>query len=344
MKRNLILFGVLLCLCLGIWFFYQRSQRVTISGEPLTQYAIDDTSTINKIFITDHLGRSVVLERGADRSRWSLNGNDRAKREPVELLLKTFKRMRARSSVMKTARDNVIKMISSAGKKVEVYQGGDKPSKIYYVGTATAEHTGTYMVLEIPGIGRSPEPYIVVMDGFTGFLSTRFHADAEDWRYTGVFDYPGLDFSKVRAQFHIQPEESFEVVYNGGNNIGLSGPNGQAVGSFDTLSVKDYLLLFKKVHFETYNSYMNAFQEDSLLKTTPLLTLAVIDNQGNEKSIDLFLKKAVKTVYDEAGKPIPEDLEYFYGVLPGREVVLCQRFVFDPLVRTRSSFAAPRRP
>ncbi|MBL7942687.1 MAG: hypothetical protein JNM00_07965 [Flavobacteriales bacterium] len=338
MKRNLILLAILLVLATVTWYFYRKNSTGTLTGQPLTDFAITDTSSITKIFITDHLGRAVTLERRANEPLWSLNGNDKAKKEPVELLLKTFSRMRARSSVMQSARDNVIKLISSAGKKVEVYQGGDQPSKIYYVGNATPEHTGTYMVLEIPGIGRSPEPFIVVMDGFTGFLSTRFHADVEEWRYTGIFEYPRLEFKEVNVTFHQQPDQSYRINYGGGNDLKLLPASGSALNAFDTLAVKDYLLLYKKVHFETYNSHLSAFEEDSLLKTTPFVSIALTDNAGENKVIDLYLKKAVKAAYDEQGKYIPEDLEYFYGVLPGREVVLCQRFVFDPLIQPLAAF------
>ena len=61
--------------------------------------------------------------------------------------------------------------------------------KTWYVGTATPSHTGTYMVLETPE-GRGAKPYVVHMEGFTGYLSTRFFTSERDWRYTGMFITP----------------------------------------------------------------------------------------------------------------------------------------------------------
>ncbi|MDZ4824354.1 MAG: hypothetical protein SH856_12925 [Flavobacteriales bacterium] len=340
MKKNLILFIVLLALGAVAFFAWKRNSTSTLAGEPLSQFAIEDTASITKIFITDTKERAVTLEKTPGSRLWKLNDKYWAKHEPVQLLLKTFNRMKARSSVMTTAKENVIKMITAAGKKVEVYQNGsDKPSKIYYVGTATPEHTGTYMVLEIPGQGMSPEPYIVVMEGFTGFLSTRFHAEEDDWRYTGVFEYPDLEFSELRVTFHNQPANSFSVKYGGGNDLMLMDGTDKIIPQYDTIALKNYLLNYKKIHFETFNSYLTALQEDSLLKTSPLVSLSVLNEAGEQKQIELYWKRATKDVWDEGGNLVPQDLEYFFGVVEPRDVVLCQRFVFDPLVVGLGEFA-----
>ncbi len=45
--------------------------------------------------------------------------------------------------------------MGASAKKVEIYEGGDVPSKIWIVGHGTKDHFGTYMLLEKPGEGRS---------------------------------------------------------------------------------------------------------------------------------------------------------------------------------------------
>ena len=122
---------------------------------------------------------------------WTVNGLP-ANPHPVELLLKTFLRVEVRSPVAKSAEANVLRIMAATARKVEIYTGGDEPEKIWYVGHATPDHFGTYMLLEIPGKGRSSVPFVMGMSGFSGFLTTRFHAKIDEWRSSVVFKYPDL--------------------------------------------------------------------------------------------------------------------------------------------------------
>ena len=112
-----------------------------------------------------------------------MNGTYKARHDALQLLLKTFRRAAIQGPVADKAQPNVIRQMSSRGKKVEIYLGGEEPAKTWYVGTATPSHTGTYMVLETPE-GRGEKPYVVHMEGFTGFLSTRFFTSEREWRHT----------------------------------------------------------------------------------------------------------------------------------------------------------------
>jgi hypothetical protein len=121
----------------------------------------------------------------------------------------------------------------------------------------------------------------------------------------------------------------------------LQNSNGQSISPFDTTAVKNYLILYKKVHFDTYNSHLNSLQEDSLKRTTPSFSIEVTDNTSQRKRVDLYWKKAAKEVLDENGVPYPMDLEYLYGVMEDGDVVLCQHFVFDPLLQPIDQFFLP---
>src|SRR5690606_20198198 len=103
------------------------------------------------------------------------------------------------------------------------------------------------------------------MDGFTGFLSTRFFTDESDWRYTGIYDYPNLDFNSIKIINHLSEQSSFEVKYNGENDIKLySGFNLQnetfsnSISAFDTLEVKDFLISFKRLSVESFNTGLSS--------------------------------------------------------------------------------------
>ena len=80
--------------------------------------------------------------------------------------------------------------------------------KTWYVGTATPSHTGTYMVLETPE-GRGAKPYVVHMEGFTGYLSTRFFTSERDWRFTGLFNHPKRSLARVEVRHLNEDGQSY---------------------------------------------------------------------------------------------------------------------------------------
>ena len=329
---------VVLTIGAGLLWKFQGEGHSTLIENPLADFAIEDTSSVDRIVIVDTQGKVVDLRRNDESRYWSLNNKYLARKDATDLLLKTFKRIRVKSPVPKAAKENVIKRMQT-GKKVSIYNGGEKPAKVYIVGSATQDHTGTYMILEKDG-ERSTEPFITHMEGFTGFLSTRFFTDELDWRYTGVFDYPNLDIKKLEVIHHENEPMSFDVLVNEDNSLDLhSRLLDKDLAYFDTLKLRNYLLQYKKIHLETYNSHLTPQGEDSLLNANPVYTLRVTDNMDKVKRIDLYRKKPLVGVYDENDQPYSEDISRMYGVVDGNEVVLIQRQLFDPLFAGLQDFA-----
>jgi hypothetical protein len=343
-KKNTILGIVLVALLIAAGLVYFNSHTSTIADEPLTDFAIEDTAQVTKVIITDHFGKSAVVERVPGQRLWRLNGKYQAREDAVNLMLKTFNRIRIRGNVSDSSRDNMMKLLATSGKRVEIYTGGDEPAKIWYVSIPTPDHTGTIMLLEIPGIGRSEEPYITHLEGFTGFLSTRFFTDEMEWRYTGIFEYPHLEVSKVHMINHLIPADSWEVRFGGGNNLELYscdaiGNCNQKISRFDTVAVKNQLLLFKKVHVESFNTQLSAATCDSLRATQPAYTLSVTDNAGQTATIDLLMKMAAKPTEDDYGNIIPFDLDYYWARTQEGEIAMAQSYNFGPLLNPIAKFS-----
>lgn len=340
MKKNLVLFIVFVAVGIAAWIIYRKNNTSTIANEPLSDFAIVDTASVNKIIITEMSGARAVVERKPGDRLWTLNNKYFARKDATDLLLKTFNQIRVRGNVSDKMRDNMMKLLVTSGKKVEIYTGSDEPAKIYYVGTATEDHTGTIMLLEIPGIGRSEEPYITHLEGFTGFLTPRFFTSENEWRYTGIFEYPDLEFNKVQMINHNNPNYSFEVQFNGGNDIALSAGYQPSTGTFsiayprfDTLAVKDFLLLFKKAHVESFNTLLRPEAADSMRAIPPAFTIRVFEKSGKENKIDLYLKRSPTTNYDENGNPVPWDVDYFYARTMSDEFAMAQMYTFQPMVK-----------
>jgi len=149
-----------------------------------SDFAIEDTASIDKIFISNSAGEKVTLIKG--EKEWLVEGKNKARPESIDVLMTTFNKIAIKSPVSKAAFPNVVKSLATNAVKVEIYQGDESPSKVYYVGEATQDHQGTYMLLETEG-EKSTEPFVMHIPGFYGYLTTRFFANPMQWRDAAVF-------------------------------------------------------------------------------------------------------------------------------------------------------------
>ncbi|MBM72465.1 MAG: hypothetical protein CL847_06750 [Crocinitomicaceae bacterium] len=295
--------------------WYLDGNEGNISSDKYADFAIEDTSEIVKIFIADNYG-STLLEREVGDEYWVLNGEFKARKSSTDLLLKTFNRAAVKGAVPEQMRETVIRNLAGAAKKVEIYTGREKPEKIWYVGSATPSHTGTYMLLEIPGEGKADEPFIVHMEGFTGFLTTRFFTNEKEWKYTGIFNYPNRSLQTVEFVNSKEEQNTYILRADTAGILNMYIKSGIEIVYTDTLRIQDHFLRFNKVHFESFNSRLTVEQEEELKQTTPNYTITCTDFDGVSTTVFLYEK----------------DEEHLYGVTEDGQVVLVQTFVFNPLI------------
>ena len=175
------------------------------------------------------------------------------------------------------------------------------------------------------------EPFIVHMEGFTGFLSTRFFTDEREWRYTGMFDYPGNALRRVEVEL---TEAGGRLYAMEVDSMGTLRVEGSPLSSrADTLFWQDRFNRFRKVHLETYNNHLTANAEDSLLnRAEPAFRLRVWgQDEDVPNEIELYWKAPISDTYDDNGELNEWDGSRMYAVYKD-EAVLVQRFVFDPLL------------
>jgi hypothetical protein len=116
---------------------------------------------------------------------------------------------------------------------------------------------------------------------------------------------------------------------------------GASMTYLDSSAVQTHFLRFKKVHLETYRSRLSEAQEDSLRLAMPAFILRAEGRAGNVRRIDVHWKPRTGLDRDEEGELMPHDGEQLYGVTEQGEVVLLQRFVFDPLIRPVKELQLP---
>ncbi|MBP6389932.1 MAG: hypothetical protein KA352_03475 [Flavobacteriales bacterium] len=327
MKRLLWTLLVLALLGALAWWLQVRDTGSTLS-QPLTDFAIADTAAVDRIFIAEPDGRTVDLRR-TENGSWMVNGTLRADRFKVNLLLKTFYRVEVRAPVPRSAEANVLRIMASQVKKVEIYQGGDQPQKVWYVGHSTKDHVGTYMLLEKPGTGRSNVPFVMGMSGFTGFLSSRFHADLDDWRSTVVFAYPSLNaIAEVRVENTTDPANSYVLRTKPNGPSELLDGSGAEV-PMDTARANSVLAQIKTMYFEFIERNLSPAQCDSVRKSQPLYRLSVTDRNGSSRTVPIFRKAPYAGQRDMDGELLTADVDRLYATVDDTTLVVVQRLTFD---------------
>ncbi len=332
MKNRWLPILLLLVLAVVAWWLWKNNTGSTLSG-PLTDFSIADTASVNRIFIAEKNGGTADLRRTPNG--WTVNGMP-AKDFQVNLLLRTFKLVELRAPVPKSMEPNVLRVMAGTARKVEIYQGDSKPSKIWWVGGSSADHYGTYMVLEIPGKGRSSVPFQMGMAAFTGVLNTRFHTVIDDWRSSRVTYYPMLsEVSKVQVDIPLRPEDGFSITYGGGENLALFDIHGKEM-PMDTSKVQDLMLALRAGSFEGFERSLTPAAQDSVVNSTPWYVLSITSKAGVQR-VPFWRKSPREGELDLDFEPVIEDRDRLYAMVNDTSFVVVQRFWWDRVVRPLSS-------
>lgn len=328
--KNKWVYIIFIVLTLIAAIIYFSNENGTIKEE-LKDFAVKDTASISRIFMVEKDNSKVLLER--KESYWMVNNSFIARPDAIKTLLETIASVSVKSPVGKAALPNIIRQLATKSVKIEIYQGSEK-IKVYYVGSPTPDEMGTYMVLE-----NSSVPFITFKPGFFGYLSTRYFTDEELWRDNSIFLYSFKDIASVNVKYFSQPEKSFTAINDGNNSFSLNDYNDKPVNNINNQLVKEFIGNFKKIKCESYISNFSSKRLDSLLKSEPIAMLSVTNRRGEVNSIKLFLRPNLFQYMDDEGNLLLNDPDAMYGVLKGnKQVVVCQYFVFNPLMKDITYF------
>jgi hypothetical protein len=337
MKNKSLILLISIILVLGVYSIYLYYNDAPASKlKPNSDFIIENTDDVDKIIIDDN-GLAITLTKVNEE--WFANDSVKARPEGVELILKTFRRIKVQSSVPKPMVRNVITNLAASSKKVEVFKGGSKPIKTYFIGNPTQDHSGTYMLLETPENGRSSEPYVTHIPGFNGFLSSRFFASLEDWKFTGIFNYNLTNISKIKVDIKDIPSESYQILQAKDGRFSLLNINGEIINNYNKALLQNYLVNYKKIHYNKVMEYTKN-QIDSVKLLTPDYIISVTDKNEATKEV-LFYKKAANTgEMDPVTRKQQEfDVNYALGIVnDANKVARYQYHVIDPLLMKKSYF------
>jgi len=350
MKKNnriTIIIAALLVVVAGILIWNNRYLS-TIQGES-SDFQVWDTASVTKIYLADRRNQESLLER--QEQGWTLNGTYKAHSKQVQNLLTTLYKIRVKMPVSVASHDNIVKQLASQSTKVEAYQRmprinlfdkiklfyHEKRTKVFYVGDATMDSSGTFMLKE-----GADKAYIVYIPSFRGFISTRFTANPDDWRDHTVFHENMADIQSVEIDFNEDPEGSFRIDNMGKHQYKLTRLCDNKDLPYDTLKVINLMSSFSDLRFEAlFTNTMEQERIDSITSSPYVHYLVVTDKDGNKQDMKTFKKLVLNGVTDMGGEYGDVDHDRMYALIEGgKDFVLIQNYVFDKVLHDVRYFEA----
>lgn len=340
MKNNKVIIALAVILIAIATFIYISKNNVKqgtmddMEGAK-SDFAIKDTSSITKIFIVDAQGVSVTLTKAKDN--WVVNDKYIARPDNIRLLMKTFSRIDVRYPVPKAAFNNVVRDIATKATKVEIYQGEDKPSKVYYIGKATNDNQGTYMVLETEGV-KSTVPFVMFIPGNYGYLTSRFFTEAQQWRDAVVFKYAPEAIKSIEMTFLETPEESF-IIKNMEGQFSLADIGSDKPLKVNPEKLNEYISRYGKIYYEMVDIESKQERIDSIIASPPYITIEVKDFIGGGNKIVLYhMPNFRETEHSATGEIFEYDVDRMYGYLNNDVFTYVQFATFDKITYPKSYF------
>lgn len=346
MKKNrLAIILTVILIAIAALLIWNNRYLTTIRGAD-AEFMVWDTASITKLYLADRMDHESLLERQGNG--WVLNNEYKANTETVNQLLYTIYRVRVRMPVSKASHDNIIAQMASRSTKVEIYQYvprinlfnkiklfyHEKRTKVFYVGEATKDSSGTFMLKE-----GADQAYIVYIPGFRGYISTRYAANPDEWRDHTIFHESLADIQSVSVEFGREPSESFKVENTGKHQYMLTRLSDNTSVPFDTLKVINLLSAFSDLRYEALMTHgMKQHRLDSIINSPYLHHITLVTKDGEVQEMKTFNKK-IESVFDIPEEEYIDDNDRMYGLVKD-DLVLVQYFIFDKVLKGLSYYEA----
>ena len=342
-----LIIAALLIVIAGVLIWNNRYLS-TLQGEA-SDFQVWDTASVTKIYLADRRENESLLER--QEHGWTLNGTYKAHPKQVQYLLTTLYKIRIKMPVSVASHDNIVKQMASQSTKVEIYQMvpsinlfdkiklfyHEKRTKVFYVGDATMDSSGTFMLKE-----GADKAYIVYIPSFRGFISTRFTAKPDDWRDHTIFNENLADIQSVSIEFNEDPEGNFRIDNIGKHQYKLTRLCDNKELPYDTLKVINFMSSFNDLRFEAlFNNTLPQERIDSITHSPYVHHLIVTGKDGNSQDMKTFRKLNLNGVNDLGGELGEVDRDRMYALInEGKDFVLIQNYVFDKVLHDVRYFEA----
>lgn len=327
MKKLIILLSALILVALLGWYATGLMKQKGKSDTELIEFSIEDTTTVDKIIITDAFSNKITLTKNG--SDWTEEDGSCVTQENIHFILDAFKNIEFKGYLPENSQAQFRNLMVSQHIKVEIFQEGDW-AKTWYIGPASQDHYGQVMLLDSYEHGKSDKPVMMKIKGLNGIIDPRFFADRRKWMCTRIFAVPRERIEKVEVTYYDDPVLSFSVTQKGKDLKVYQ--QGKMLKGVDTAMIYRYLNAYKKIHFELANFELDKRQLDSLKKSMPFASLKLSEKGGKTTKLRLFRIKSEEMQINDFGDIVSMDVNKFWCELPSGQIVKCQYFVFNPLI------------
>ncbi len=333
MKKNLLYLLVFAGLLVVAVWLVNRDKKSTLDPAAVS-FQVADTAAVNRIFIADRKGGKVLLTRSPEGD-WKVNDKYTARPDMMKVLLETLARMEVKTPVQQGAMKTVITNLATNGIKVEIYSGPRSEEElVFYVGGATGDTRGTYMIKDDAEI-----PYVLYLPGREGYLTPRFFTSEEQWRERVLFRFNPDDIVSFAVQYPDTPSRNFLLerltdssYVISGNAKGIRTPFNVAAGN----SIWKDFSLFRIEGFENEVPI-----RDSVISMVPPIFHATITERGGKAHhISCYFKSQLNTIDVVLLQGFPDlDRRYFYYT-EGNEFGVMQNMVTPWFFMSRAEITA----
>ena len=315
MKRTTLFLIIFLLLgAAATWYLLSKPDEKTSLAGADRRFKVENTDDIYKIFLADRRGAKTTLER--KDGYWLYNGKYTARPNAMDNLLDAISRVEIQYKPPTAAVKNMITSLATEGIKVEIYNKSNKLLKSYYVGGATADELGTYMIIE-----GAEQPYVASIPGWVGNLRFRYNLTGDDWRDKTVF---GEKFENI---------QSASVEYPKNRNLSFrlerEGKTYHITPFYETTplirrpykagSAERYLEGFRSLGAEAFENENP--KRDSIQRLVPFSIISLKTTAGKEKMVRLF---PLMTDSDQ--------VERYLADVNGTDFMLVQQLVFGKIL------------
>jgi hypothetical protein len=327
-KKIIVLISIILISIFLGWYITRLVKNDGKSMTELINFAVEDTSKIDRLIISDAAGLRFEVKR--TKQGW-VDANDGCIiQEHVKLILETIKNIEFKGYVTENSRNEFIKLMSAQSTKLEIYKDGNY-SKTWFIGPSTQDHYGQVMLLDTDEGGKSDLPVLMKVKGFNGIIEPRFFADPRKWQCTRIMGFTIGEIKKVEYRNLLDAEKSFSIKHE--DFQFKIKQNGRILTQVDTTKIFRYLQNFSKVHFELPNYVLTEKQVDSVKNSPPFATLKIESTSKKPLLLRCFRIDGEEMFDSEIAEYVNYDMNRFWCQLPSGELVKCQYYVFDPIFR-----------
>ena len=335
MKNKIILLLVVVLVGAAVYLWLKPNDDAAFREE-MRDFGVKNIDAIDEIIISEKGHDSIVLTKQGES--WKVNGKFMARPDLMATLLSTINKVKVKNRIPKEGIKQLTSLLAVHHKTVQIY-ANDELIKSYWVGGKTMDSRGTYMLMQNEDGDTSNIPFVTHIEGFEGYLTERYVSQEDLWRDARLFYFPEMGISTIMVDYPENKAQSFKIQIDE-KNIELFPLNSDvAAPKVNMAALKTYLLNYKEVGAESFITKNNITKRDSLLKTTPLFVITVIDNKNNKNVIKGYRRKTLPGEVNYLGQHTEYDVDRLFGITASdKELCILQYYIFDRLTKNISDF------